>query len=148
VLIALLQITHLVFPIDRSFSAGFLIITSVIVAVIHLSRARRHGRAVLKMWPRLLPLGLVSFLSFLPVFNACTKPACHYDLGLYYLQEIRWMETFPLVPGLGNLIWNLGFNQAAFLVTSFLDFLLPQRIGLWLVGGLCLGLGLRYRPMH
>ena len=145
VLIALLQVTHLFFPIDRSFSAGFLIITSVIVAVIHLSRARHHGRAlrrVLKMWPRLLPLGLISFLIFVPVFNACTKPACHYDLGLYYLQEIRWMETFPIVPGLGNLIWNLGFNQVAFLVTSFLDSLLPQRIGLWLVGGLLPWLGL------
>ena len=77
VLIALLQITHLVFPIDRSFSAGFLIITSVIIAVIHLSRARHHGRAVLKMWPRLLPLAVVSFMAFIPVFNACTKPACH-----------------------------------------------------------------------
>ena len=92
--------------------------------------------------PRLLPLLLVSFLVFIPVFNACTKPACHYDLGLYYLQEIRWMQTFPIVPGLGNLIWNLGFNQVAFLVTSFLDSLLPQRIGLWLVGGLLPWLGL------
>ena len=96
------------------------------------------------MWRRLLPLGLVSLLSFVPVFNACTKPACHYDLGLYYLQEIRWMETFPIVPGLGNLIWNLGFNQVAFLVTSFLDSLLPQRIGLWLVGGLLPWLGLTF----
>ena len=144
-LIALLQITHLVFPIGRWFSAGFLIITSVIIAVIHLSRARRRGRAlrrVLRNWPRLLPLVVVSFLIFIPVFNACTKPACHYDLGLYYLQEIRWMETFPIVHGLGNLILNLGFNQSAFLVTSFLDSLLPQRIGLWLVGGLLPWLGL------
>ena len=145
VLIALLQITHLFFPIDRSFSAGFLIITSVIVAVIHLSRARHHGRAlrrVLKMWPRLLPLGLISFLIFVPVFNACTKPACHYDLGLYYLQEIRWIESFPIVRGLVHLILNLGFNQSAFLVTSFLDSLLPGRIGLWLVGGLLPWFGL------
>ncbi len=92
--------------------------------------------------PRLVPLLLVSFLVFIPVFNACTKPACHYDLGLYYLQEIRWMQTFPIVRGLGNLIWNLGFNQSAFLVTSFLDSLLPQRIGLWLVGGFLPWLGL------
>ena len=140
-LIALLQITHLVFPIDRWFSAAFLIVTLAIVAVIHVSRARRHGRA-LKAWRRLLPLLLVSFLIFVPVFNACTKPACHYDLGLYYLQEIRWMQTFPIVRGLGNLIWNLGFNQSAFLVTSFLDSLLPQRIGLWLIGGLLPWLGL------
>ena len=94
------------------------------------------------MWPRLLPLGLISFLIFVPVFNACTKPACHYDLGLYYLQEIRWIESFPIVRGLVHLILNLGFNQSAFLVTSFLDSLLPGRIGLWLVGGLLPWFGL------
>ena len=146
VLIALLQIKHFVLPIDRAFSAGFLVITSLVAAAIHLSRVRHHhGRAlrkVVKLWPRLLPLVLISFLVFLPVFNACTKPAAHYDLGLYYLQKIRWMQTFPIVPGLVNLIFNLGFNQSAFLVTSFLDSLLPQRIGLWLVGGLLPWLGL------
>ena len=52
------------------------------------------------------------------------------------------METFPIVRGLGNLILNLGFNQSAFLVTSFVDSLLPDRIGLWLAGGLLPWLGL------
>ena len=52
------------------------------------------------------------------------------------------MESFPIVRGVGNLFWNLGFNQSAFLVTSFLDSLLPERIGLWLVGGLLPWLGL------
>ena len=144
-LIGLLQLTHLFFPIDRWFSAGFLIVTSVVVAVVHLSKAARRSRRlkrVLKAWPTLLPLAVVSFFTFIPVFNACTKPACHYDLGLYYLQEIRWTESYPIVRGLGNLILNLGFNQSAFLVTSFLDSLLPGRIGLWLVGGLLPWLGL------
>ena len=96
-----------------------------------------------KAWPRLAAArGRSPSSAFIPVFNTCTKPACHYDLGLYYLQEIRWMETFPIVPGLGNLIFNLGFNQSAFLVTSLLDSLLPDRIGLWLVGGLLPWLGL------
>jgi hypothetical protein len=93
-------------------------------------------------WRKLVPLAVIACFTAIPVFNACTKPACHYDLGLYYLQEIRWMETFPIVRGLGNLILNLGFNQSAFLVTSFLDSLLPNRIGLWLVGGLLPWLGL------
>ena len=91
---------------------------------------------------KLVPLVLIAFCIFVPVFNASTKPACHYDLGLYYLQEIRWIETFPIVRGVGNLILNLGFNQSAFLVTSLLDTLLPERIGLWLVGGLLPWLGL------
>ena len=113
--------------------------------LIHLARAVWHGgplKGLIRGWSKLVPLAVVAFLTFIPVFNACTKPACHYDLGLYYLQEIRWMETFPIVRGLGNLILNLGFNQSAFLVTSFLDSLIPDRVGLWLVGGLLPWLGL------
>ena len=142
-LLGMLQIAHIFSPIDRRFSTGFLLLTSGVAISIHLSRAR-HGRAlrdIAKAWPKLVPLGTIAFLSFIPVFNTCTKPASHYDLGLYYLQHVRWMETFPIVPGIGNLISNLGFNQSAFLVTSFLDSLHPQRIGLWLVGGLLPWLG-------
>jgi len=144
-LLGLLQITHLVLPIDRRFSAVFLLVTLGIAVSIHLARAAFQGRSptnLIRRWPTLVPLAVIAFITFIPVFNACTKPACHYDLGLYYLQEIRWMETFPIVRGLGNLMVNLGFNQSAFLVTSFLDGILPGRIGLWLVGGLLPWLGL------
>jgi hypothetical protein len=144
-MLGLLQITHLFSPLDRRFSIGFLFLSSVLVMLIAFVRAGWHGRNlsnVIKDWPRLVPLLLIAFVTFIPVFNTCTKPACHYDLGLYYLQEIRWMETFPIVRGLGNLLLNLGFNQSAFLVTSFVDGLLPDRIGLWLVGGLLPWLGL------
>ena len=144
-LLGLLQIAHLSWPIDRSFSAWFLILTSALAVMIHLGRAALRGRSLMALprrWSKLLPLAVIAFLAFLPVFNTCTKPACHYDLGLYYLQEIRWTETFPIVRGLGNLILNLGFNQSAFLATSLLDGLVPDRIGLWLVGGLLPWLGL------
>ncbi len=145
ILLGLLQITHLFWPVDYGFAARFILMTAVLAISVHLGRAILRGQSVAgwaRGWPSLLPLALVGFLAFLPVFNTCTKPACHYDLGLYYLQEIRWMETFPIVRGLGHLILNLGFNQSAFLVTSLLDSLLPDRIGLWLVGGLLPWLGL------
>jgi hypothetical protein len=145
ILLGLLQITHLFSPLDRRFSIGFLFLSSVFAVLIALVRAARHGRnlsSLIRGWPRLVPLFLIAFVTFIPVFNTCTKPACHYDLGLYYLQEIRWMETFPIVRGLGNLLPNLGFNQSAFLVSSFVDGLLPDRIGLWLVGGFLPWLGL------
>ena len=44
----------------------------------------------------------VSLLAFIPVFNGCTKSMCHIDLGLYYLKLIRWIQTFPIVPGLSG----------------------------------------------
>jgi hypothetical protein len=145
VLLGALQIAHLFFPIDHRFSVAFLMITAagtlaiLFIRVARRSEILRQGRSG---WLKLAPLVLLALCVFVPVFNACTKPACHYDLGLYYLQEIRWIETFPIVRGVGNLILNLGFNQSAFLVTSLVDTLLPERIGLWLVGGLLPWLGL------
>lgn len=143
-LLGALQITHLFTPIDRRFSTAFFLLTLVVAISVHLGRAAHIGRTLkdmAKAWPKLVLLSMVAFLAFIPAFNACTKPACHYDLGLYYLQQIRWMTTFPIVPGLGNLLLNLGYNQSAFLVTSFLDSLVPERVGLWLVGGLLPWLG-------
>ena len=143
--LGMLQLAHLFVPVDRSFALSFLLMTSALALAILLCRARWHGfnlRRVILKWPRLLPLAVICLVAFIPVFNACTKAATHYDVGLYYLQEIRWMETFPIVRGLGNLMLNLGFNQSAFLMTSVLDSLLPDRVGLWLVGGLLPWLGL------
>ena len=145
VVLGLLQVAHLFWPIDQYFSTRFFLSTLTLAVMIQIGRAAWWGRSLTELargWPKLVPLGVIAFLAFIPVFNTCTKPACHYDLGLYYLQEIRWMETFPIVRGLGNLILNLGFNQSAFLVTSLLDGLLPNRMGLWLVGGLLPWLGL------
>jgi hypothetical protein len=143
--LGMLQLAHLFAPMDRSFAVSFLLVTSALALAILWSRALWHGlnfRRVISKWPRLLPLAVICFVVFIPVFNACTKAATHYDVGLYYLQEIRWMETFPIVRGLGNLMLNLGFNQNAFLITSVLDSLLPDRVALWLVGGLLPWLGL------
>jgi hypothetical protein len=144
VLLGGLQIAQIFFPIDRGFSPIFLLVTATLAVSLQLWRVAQPAtrQDISINWSSLLPLGAIALLVFLPVFNTCTKPACYYDVGLYYLQKIRWLQTFPIVPGLGNLLLNLGYNQSAFLVTSFLDSLLPDRIGLWLVGGLLPWLGL------
>ena len=84
----------------------------------------------------------VSLLAFIPVFNGCTKSMCHIDLGLYYLKLIRWIQTFPIVPGLVNVQEQLAFNQNAFLVTSLFDSLVPNRWGIFLIAGFLAWLGL------
>ena len=63
-------------------------------------------------------------------------------MGYYYLQTIAWTTTFPIVPGLGNLLLNLGFNQSPFLVASLFDSLGPHLWGYSLLGGLLPWLGL------
>lgn len=64
------------------------------------------------------------FLFFLAaVFIAfrSAAPTEHYDTGLYGAQAIRWFTTYPLVPGLGNLLGQLGFNSSIFLCIAALS---------------------------
>ncbi len=51
----------------------------------------------------------------------CAALGGHYDTGLYGAQAVRWFITYPLVPGLGNVIAQLGFNSSVFLCIAALD---------------------------
>jgi hypothetical protein len=48
-------------------------------------------------------------------------PCEHYDTGLYGAQAVRWFTTFRLVPGLGNVIGQMGFNSSVFLCVGALE---------------------------
>jgi len=41
----------------------------------------------------------------------------NWDTGLYHAQAVRWLEEFPVVPGMGNLLDELAFNSS-WLVSS------------------------------
>ena len=43
------------------------------------------------------------------------------DSGIYHFSSIRWANSFPLPPGLGNLHGHLAFNQSYFLFVAFLN---------------------------
>ena len=44
-----------------------------------------------------------------------------YDSNLYHYNYIRWINTFPVVPGLGNLHGRLAFNQSFFTYVAALN---------------------------
>ncbi len=46
----------------------------------------------------------------------------NYDSGLYHFNTIRWINTYPLVPGLGILHGRLAFNQSFFVYVATLNF--------------------------
>ena len=145
-LVGSLQITHLFSPVDGKFSAVFVAISSfaalsVLMRSLLVKSLPRKAAALGELgW--LILLAAVALIVFVPVFNSCTKEMYRYDLGLYYLKTIRWIEGFAIVPGLANVQDHLGFNQSAFLATSFFDALVPNRWGLFLVGGILPWLGL------
>lgn len=143
-LVGVLQIAHLISPIDRRFSLFFvgcaLLVTLTTLLVRSFQRLRSAPSRSGLAW--LLLLIAVAWLTIIPVFNSCTKEMYRYDMGLYYLKTIRWIESFPIVPGLANVQDHLGFNQSAFLPASLLDSLTPDRWGLFLVGGILPWLGI------
>jgi hypothetical protein len=44
-----------------------------------------------------------------------------YDTGLYHLNAVRWLKTYAVVPGLGNLHGRLAYNNSSFLYDALLD---------------------------
>ncbi len=62
---------------------------------------------------------LVLILSLFLILENATQRPTNPDTNLYHAQAIRWIETYPAVPGLGNLHGRLAFNSA-WLVTNAL----------------------------
>jgi hypothetical protein len=64
---------------------------------------------------------LLLLLAAVIIAFRAAAPTEHYDTGLYGAQAIRWFTTYPLLPGLGNVIGQLGFNSSIFLWIAALD---------------------------
>jgi hypothetical protein len=138
---------HFFTAINPLFSRTFLAVSVLCAGGIVVLKFLRSPRKVkeLPTMPPLLWFALliaVAWLAFRPVFNVATQKIVHYDVGYYYLQTIAWTTAFPVVPGLGNLLLHLGFNQSAFLVPAFLDSLGPHLWAYSLLGGVFPWLGL------
>jgi hypothetical protein len=54
-------------------------------------------------------------------FNISLYRPIHYDTGLYYLQSIKWIENYPVVPGLANLHGRFGFNPNIFTLFALIS---------------------------
>lgn len=58
---------------------------------------------------------IISALPFIICFLIISLgPPLLYDTGLYHLQTIKWIEEYPVVPGLANLHSRFGFNSNLF----------------------------------
>jgi len=44
-----------------------------------------------------------------------------FDTGLYHMTTMKWMASYPIVPGLGNLYGPLAINNSYFLYAAMLD---------------------------
>jgi hypothetical protein len=109
---AILQLYHFVRPIDP-----FIVALLCVLALSGFFFAfRRFGVLAFRRFDVFL-----FFLAALLIAFRSAAPTEHYDTGLYGAQAIRWFITYPLVPGLGNLLGQLGFNSSVFLCIAALS---------------------------
>ena len=110
-IVALLQVWHLVLPVNRAALALVLILGGAGLLLEGQSLVRLAWAGARRA-PILVALLI---LALLWTANRSTGPWYWYDTGLYYLQAVQWNSTYPIVPGLGNLLDQLAFNIAYFL---------------------------------
>ena len=48
-------------------------------------------------------------------------PSLHFDVDLYYVQSVKWLNEYSTPYGLGNLHTRLGFNQSLFSLAALLN---------------------------
>ncbi len=125
ILVGLLGVNTLAAFLSLFLNLGWLAQTIFLVLVIILGwrMAKQHAFPLslnLASIPKLLPV--LFSLVFLIVLENGTHVPSNPDTGIYHAQAIRWIETFPAVPGLGNLHSRLAFNSNWLVINAFFSF--------------------------
>ena len=114
--LAFLQLWHFAFPVNDAV----LSILAVVAAFM-----------LLRQWPAIQPiLGrlrqqrayILAFALLLLWFaNRSLGMPIAYDTGLRDIQAVMWIDSYAIVPGLGNLFSSLAFNHSVYLYDALLD---------------------------
>lgn len=112
--VALVQVLHIVLPVDWKFSVLFTVIGLAIFLAYHGADVRCYARLITSAVTG-HPWSAVLITIWILLFSAYAMATpWHYDSGLYHFAKIRWLNEYPIVPGLGNLHGRLAFNQSYF----------------------------------
>jgi hypothetical protein len=132
--VAALEIWNLVFPVTFSIT---LFLFCVGILGLALNRTSL-GNGLRAMWrgPRWLRLIGIAFAVLLAL-RSC-GPCEYYDTGLYGASAVRWIQTYPAIPGLANLHGRLGFNSSVFLCLAALGQGVWKELGFHLFTGFLL----------
>jgi hypothetical protein len=114
--VTVLEIWNLVLPVTPSITV---ILFGVGIFCLALNRSVLWNR-LLTAWQSSHSLFLLgAALAFLLALRSC-GPCEYFDTGLYGAPAVRWIQTFPAVPGLANLHGRLGYSSSVFLCIAAL----------------------------
>jgi hypothetical protein len=112
------------FGINLSALAVGLIIFGA--GVILLWEVRQNGLKHASTWLNNLHFSksilLLVLLVFGLVIDLSTRRPANPDTGIYHAQAIQWMETYPIVPGLGNLHTRFAYNSSWLVINALFSF--------------------------
>ena len=115
--VGVLQAYHFFRPVDNLIVA--LLCALGIVGVLW---NRNAFVRVIRRIPDAGPWPACAYAAVVLVIAArCAGPVFHYDTGFYGAMAVRWFVTYPLVPGLTNLLGQLGLNSNVFLYEAALE---------------------------
>lgn len=120
--LVLLQIWHCFWSIDGRPAAILLALGGAGHLLTKGAAFRTTGRLVRHLRPWFV-LVLVTTAAW--VSNQATAAPDFFDSGNYHFPVIRWVTTYPIVKGLGNVDGHLGFNNASLLYQGMLE------VGFW-----------------
>lgn len=115
--VPILEFYHLFRPIDFYVSAA-LALGGLAGLAMRFKYLRMSAAAALSNHRELI-VALAAVACLISIRSA--GPCEHFDTGLYGIQAIRWIATYPAVPGLANFYERLGFNHAFFLLVASLQ---------------------------
>lgn len=116
--ILFLQIWHFFWPVGLP---AFLLILAAGAA--GWLRSWKTVREMALSWDRrrAVVLAVLAMVPAVMVANHVLFSEPNSDYALYHLQSVKWISTYAIVPGLGNLYNPLALNCSSFLYTAAID---------------------------
>jgi hypothetical protein len=121
----LFQILHFIFSINAYVVIPIFLLgvaVSIPQLIKDLKNIFRHPKPLLS--PRIIETVFILFFVGVSAWVASRsmRAPTVYDSALYYSNAIRWINSYPIIPGLGNLHGRLAFNQSFFVSVAALNF--------------------------
>ncbi|MEO6149867.1 MAG: hypothetical protein ABIN95_09990 [Mucilaginibacter sp.] len=113
----LTAIISIFFPVNSYVLVFLIVLVAAMVPFIKNDVGTSVGNMLYK--PTQL---IVSLLFIFPGILIALNAPDNYDTGLYHTQAIKWIEEYPVIPGLANLHGRFGFNPNVFCLFALTSF--------------------------
>jgi hypothetical protein len=133
--VGILQIWHFFEPINLACDL-ILVLIGVVGIVSNRSHLFKVGRRIVRIEASAI---VVFILIVTSLAIRATGPCEHFDTGLYGATAVRWILSYPIIPGLAKLHGRLGFNSSVFLCIAALGQGIWRNSGHHLFTGLLVG---------